>query len=743
MMTMSFVLLACVLLVGCAHATAGGETGTLFLDPTWRPGAAANLYARKEHPRIVIGPEQLRSLRSEVQAGDAHLIHQGLRATVRRLVRKMHDAPDLTQFIGDWDHANRKPGSEVVLSLHDIAMVAALDDDPDAVEALRRVFAISPKAMTHSPPGNRSYAMGKAATQLALAFDLMYAKLTAEERRAFCDWAYTHSIVAGMEYLEKCNFLRFPGSNLNINVVITVLAMQMAIDGEPGVPDLTAIRQRSLTMLEAAVNASIGPDGYPEEDLCYGTSTVAKCAQVLEPLRRAGWFDVYRACPRYARFGRAVTHFIEPWGHSVSLTGDNADDVPLRELVLARQAQETGDLAPLWLAGALGTYTEPSRRVTLRPGFVVTADAFALLMHRAYAHARTPGELSLPTAFRERGRGIVALRDAWTPDATFAVLDGSQRSAAAPGHAHASGGHFSLSALGESFAISPGRYNMEQNCHNVTLIDGKSGEDLDGEWRAVQHAALLTHFVPGPFVDHAGVDSSQQHNAKWARRWLWLVKGAGAPAYAIVVDDINPGDRWAEYWWQLHTLPGNKIELNGQHATVHGARNGNLLDVHFSLPNPNLFPAGKGHTLALEQDIAAHSAQRYLANPREQAAGAASPTAARQYQRPRLLAKIAGPTGHILALMLPRAAGQAPARVETLPTLPGALAVRVTFAEVEDTIIFAFDHGLLEATDIKARGRWCVVRRSRSTGAVLEHAVGEGVSLVVGSTTIVIPAANE
>ena len=130
-------------------------------------------------------------------------------------------------------------------------------------------------------------------------------------------------------------------------------------------------------------------------------------------------------------------------------------------------------------------------------------------------------------------------------------------------------------------------------------------------------------------------------------------------------------------------------------------------------------------------------------NPREQAAGAATPTAARQFQRPRLLAKIAGPTGHILALMLPRAAGQEPARVETLPTLPGALAVRVTFAEVEDIMIFAFDHGLLEAADIKARGHWCVVRRNRSTGAVQDYAVGEGVSLVVGSTPIVIPAANE
>lgn len=723
LMTSLLAILACVILAGCVHMDSGEVSGRVVEDPAWQPGVAAELYLRHTHPRMVIGPEQLRALRSDIRDGDARLIHDTLRATVRRLVRKMNEAPDLARFIGDWDHANRKPGSEVVLALHDIAMIAVLDDDPDAIDALRRVFAVSPRAMAHSPSGNRSYAMGKAATQLALAFDLMHDKLTAAERRAFTDWAYTHSIVAGIEHLDNTGFLRFAGSNLNINVVITVLAMQMAIDGEPGVPDMTAMRRRGLTMLEAAVNASIGPDGYPEEDLCYGTSTVGKCAQVLEPLRRAGWFDVYRACPQYAKYGRAVAHFIEPWGGRVSLTGDNVDDVSLREFVLARQAAETNAPALLWLAGSLGEYTDPPRRVTLRPGFVVTADAFALLMHRAYAHARSPAQVRLPTAFRERGRGIVALRSDWSKDAAYVVFDGSQRSAAAPGHAHASGGHFSLSALGESFAISAGRYNMEQDCHNVTLIDGKSGEKLDGEWRAVDHAAILTHHEPGDFVDHAGADTSQQHNAKWARRRLWLVKGGRATPYVIVVDDINPGDRPAEYWWQLHTQPGNTIELSDNRATIRGAAHGNLLDVHFSLPNEHHFPQGVRHTLALEQDLATHSAQRYLPNPREQSAAAGSPVVARQFLRPRLIGKISGPTGHILAAMLPRAPDQPPARVETLHTLPGAMAIRITFADVEDIMIYSFEHGLLEAADIQARGRWCVVRRDRSTGAVLDRQV--------------------
>lgn len=685
----------------------------------------------------MLGPDELAALRERTTVGDGKLLREGLRAAVAPMARQVLDTPDLARFIGDWDHANRKPGSAVVLALEDIAMVAVLEDDADAIEAMRRIFVASPQAMAHSPTGNRSYAMGKAATHLAFAYDLMHARLTPQERRAFCDWAYTHSLRAAMAYLEEKNFLRFPGSNLNINVVITFIAMQMALDGEPGVPDLSAERRNGLTMLEAAINASIGPDGYPEEDLCYGTSTVAKCAQVIEPLRRAGWFDAYRQCPRYAKYGRAVLHFVEPWGQRVSLTGDNMDEVSLRELVLARQAQETGDPSLLWLAGVLSAYNEPARRVTLRPGYTVNAGAFALLMHDAYRASRPPAELKLPTAFADRGRGIVSLRSGWGGDDTFVVYDGSQRSAAAPGHAHASGGHFSISALGEFFAISPGRYNMEQQCHNVALIDGKSGENLDGQWTAVKHAARLIEYTPGPFVDWAGVDSSQQHNAYWARRWLGLVKGDKAPAYTVVVDDINPGDRPAEYVWQLHTMPGNRIEIDGRRGTIHGARKGNLLDVHFVLPSPKIFADDKGHTLTLAQDIAGLSAVRYIADPKAEAQAAASPEVAHMFQRPRLLAHIAGPNGNFMALMVPRVKGSAPAAVEPLATLPGALAVRVTFAEVEDIVVFAFDHGLLEAADIRARGRWCVVRRDRRTGAMLHHALGDGVSLTVGGRTIV------
>src|SRR5262249_29965406 len=149
----------------------------------------------------------------------------------------------------------------------------------------------------------------------------------------------------------------------------------------------------------------------------------------------------------------------------------------------------------------------------------------------------------------------------WDKDATFVVFDGSQRSPSAPGHAHDSCGHFSFSALGEYFAIDTGRYSPEQECHNITLIGGKSGRSTNGEWLCNYEAGRLIGYEPGPFVDSAAVDSSHQHNCIWARRTLGLVKSSDdkIPSYAWTVDDINATNDWGSFWWQLHSSPENVI----------------------------------------------------------------------------------------------------------------------------------------------------------------------------------------
>lgn len=703
----------------------------------YRLNAARSLYAKHVHPRVFLGPADMPALRRAVRTGVGRTIMTGLRRRVKPLVAGVLAAPDLPQMLAQWNVNWHMPGTRVVFGIVDMALVAVVDEDADTLAAVCRVLAACPVADSGGRQGVRRLAYSMAG-QMSMAYDLVQPRLSAAAAAAFRDWAYTGGVQQVLEVLPAARFYKCAAGNMNLGGVTSAIQVLLALEGDPGVPDAAEAWRRLLPMLEAAMFAGIGPEGYPEEDIGYGTAVTAEFACVVEPLRRAGIYDVYRRCPRYARFGRAMLHFVQPWGEYLSNTGDHGDDFGHREFILARLAAETRQPELLWLLGTLSynhgcVHPENDQpefyiECPLRPGAQVPATAHSLfVLKELAAPARKPVAARMSTAFCDRARGIVSFRSGWGKDDTFVVFDGSQRSPAAQGHAHASCGHFSLSALGEYFSVDTGRYHNEQSCHSVVLIDGKSGRSTNGEWVAVHHHGRLTAFNPGPFVDTASVDSSHQHACYWARRHLGLVKGRGPLLpYAWVVDDINKADDWAEYWWQLQSSPENSIVINGQVATITGWRHGNLLDVHFILPTPDEYP--RPHVLQeLTQDIGTVSSYKYVPDPAARVAEYLRPAAMLHgpvYQRPRLLAKIAGYNGRFMALLLPRRPGTEPARVERLPGLPATLAVKIVCGDVEDVIVFAFEHHVLEAGGVSARAPWCVVRRRRDSGRVLARAQG-------------------
>ena len=108
----------------------------------------------------------------------------------------------------------------------------------------------------------------------------------------------------------------------------------------------------------------------------------------------------------------------------------------------------------------------------------------------------------------------------------------------------------------------------------------------------------------------------------------------------------------------------------------------------------------------------------------------------RLWQRPRLIAKVGGFNGRFMSLIIPRRQGDKPAKVERLPSLGNSLALRIAFADVEDTLIWAYEHHLLEAGGVSARGQWIVVRRARSSGKLRRFASADLTRLTVDSKTI-------
>jgi hypothetical protein len=529
----------------------------------------------------------------------------------------------------------------------------------------------------------------------------------------------------------------------------------LAVINDPGMPDLTREREVLMRFLDASIQSTSGTHGYPAEDIGYGTACSARLFIVASIAGRAGYYDVKSVCPPALNFGRAMLHFVQPWGEYLSNTGDHADDFGHREFVLPRLAAINNDPTVLWLmqtifyppytrqwVGRNKEYPElktaDGRNIPISWRTLAVADDFASPVH--------PAQAKVPTQFMDNSRGLVSFRSGWEPDDTFVYFDGSHRPTISQGHEHDSAGHFALTAMGEYFGISPGRYNMDQTCHSVVLVDGKTGHDTDGEWRHTVYHGQLTSYTPHDFVDATSCDNSQQSNCYWSYRTLALVKGLGhgMPSYVWTLDDVNADHGKImprDYWWTLHTSPGNTITTAERSATITGCRHGNKLDVFFANPESADLPVP--YKLSVEQDEAQPSAWRYIPKERIDAERENFKDAPWEqlhgpvFFRPRLVGRFNGPNGKFLTLMVPREKSAPAAVFKRLPGIDAQIGVTLRVGDVEDTIVCAYGHKILTAGDIDARGDWLVVRRELSTGRVLAHRLSGGSYLKVGGQQIV------
>lgn len=692
-------------------------------------GCARSLYAEGMHPRLMISPGEVDSLRRACRGGACQVLLNRLREMVAPMVAEVLAAADESApaATAPTTRGRGRSGPIAAGFVDEIAMVGVLDRDADTLEAARRL-------LVNGPDGAGS----------VLAFDLMHPRLSAADRRAFVARASARL----QRYIDDAGprFLLGAGANMRSTPMVAAVMLALVLIGEDGVPPLDDQLNELTRELEGSLYASLGPGGYPNEDMGYGTMMLGRLALAATCLRRAGRYDAYTQCPRLARSGTAILHFVQPWGQFLTNTGDHSDEFTGREAPLAHLARLNRDATLSWL---LGTLRHPmldddirkqraatSNEVELAPGFFLPMSAMSLINLPDLPPPVHPDRANVPTAFVDRGRGIVTFRSGWAENDTYVCFDGSQRPSAAQGHAHDSGGHFALSAAGEYFAVGPGRYGIDQDQHNLMLIDGKSGRSTNGNWGQSNYQARLIDYRPDPLCDYASVGNNEQTNGFWSFRHLGLVKGprtaAGTQGYVWTVDDINADNGAHVFWWTLHSHPANTIELTGQRAVIRGNRRGNHLHVGFAMPNTRSYP--DPFKLELAQDVPGPGSYNYV-GPKEMENNRHRTVHHAVYFRPRLIARLSGWAGQLMAVMAPQMDGAAVPQIEALPTLDGALAIRVGFAEIEDTIIFAFAHSLLEANGVRARGHWAVVRRAHrrpeGVGRVLGYTVADGDRLEV------------
>ena len=320
-------------------------------------GCARALYDEGVHPRLLVGPEEVRALWERSQTGDGKLLLDGLRAWIAPFVARALEYDDLVAvLLSDARHPSGVERTllagatmaKAIIPLDSMAMLGVLEENADAIEAVRRVLVTLPVAEQQGETGYKR--IGNSFTwTIPLAYDLVAAYLTENERRAYAAWAVDSCIRQVLE-ANRPRYLKSAGRNIPaVEVCCNALPTLLALQGEPGVPDLSAELKELLRCLDATLHCVTGPEGYPEEDMGYGTCMQGALSYIVEAVRRAGLYDAYTASPRYNNFGQAILHVLQPWGVRLSNTGDNFSQFPDRSFLLPRLATETNDPTLLWL----------------------------------------------------------------------------------------------------------------------------------------------------------------------------------------------------------------------------------------------------------------------------------------------------------------------------------------------------------------------------------------------------------
>ncbi len=680
-------------------------------------------YEKKAHPRVVWWAGGRKRLLELTERGDFAPVRAALVAGARGDAGKIHGG--LTDGLIPLE----KVHAAAPVKLERLATAAWLEGEDEGLFDAT-VKCVRWMLESYEAQGQRDY-VDAGGHGLALAYDLLHGRLSETDRVKLARWLVEKGVRRPLARVEPI-YLRCAGGNMALVAMGQALVNLLAVWGDAEAGEMCRERELLVRYLDASLQTTTGPQGYPAEDIGYGTACAARLAVYAGLAGRAGWYDLEKCCPQFLKFGRAMLHFVQPWGENLTNTGDHGDDFALREFVLARQAKINNDPVLLWLSGTLsygGHLGYPEVRLADGRNVPASWQSLAVLEEMG-VRPRAPEDGVDGTAYCDMSRGLVSFRSGWGRDATYLHLDGAQRPSEAAGHEHDSGGHFGLSAVGEYFGISPGRYNMEQSGHNVVLVDGKSGQSTEGEWRATYYRGRLTGFHPDGFVDSASCDNSQQSNCYWSYRTVGLVKGEGMPAYAWTLDDVNADHGKVmprEYWWTMHTSPGNEIRVGEGCATVVGRREGGMLDLFWATPDSATLPAP--YEVSVMADEATPSSYKYVTEAmvadqrRRQKDAPWKQLHHAVYFRPRVVAKVLGPNGKFLTLMVPRAKGAEAPVFKRLANLDGQIAVSLRVGDLEDTIIYAFGHRLLIAGEIDLRGEWVVERRRVSTGEMVARRV--------------------
>lgn len=598
-----------------------------------------------------------------------------------------------------------------------------------------------PNGSKPGEPRNKGYQWMWSHFDLALAGDLCRDSLPPDLRREF---AVLMRRCIDLRAMELCLSGYSAGGNINLVRNTTSAICALTWGEESDHPDWEKVVGQGCDTMRQYSRHGSDEDGFMYEGSCYGSDVYSTLIfPYAQLMLQTGRRNLFEEIPALEKVADAAQHMMMPDFEFTATTGDGGTSSPFGFwwLHLTARHYDRPDHIGFW--HAFQGPNHPIRpwgdvwpwRTRFRGGDEQDAMASTghpdptLLMTFLHYNADVPSvpieRSPVPTAVFGTGTGTATFRTSWNKYATFAILLGGGRDRACHGHAHADCGHFGISVGGEYLAVDTGRYNTNEDQHNVVLIDGKSrwpsssdGGGMSRDIRSGRFKRMERHSL----LDRCCADATHMKDAVWALRDFFFVRLGGDDAYIIMLDNINvdTGTDPHVYHWQLNANPYAKIDITGDStATVHG-KNARLDCFFFQKPEKPV--EDKPHEIRLRQDVAEWVWPYGHDVDMKQYEGWG--THFTVIERPRLVVEHESYTCVLGSVISPRRADQATLEVSQFPVANG-LGIEVKSERYVDRFFAAPDHGYIDSEHANGFAEFALERRTHDRQAV-DHWVEQG-----------------
>lgn len=529
-----------------------------------RPYPVTRRPALGMHPRVFTSPDEKQTVLERIETN--RVAKAGWRI-VRSWTRLPHRRKPLTEYADKLEAGDpeAKLGYSDWELLGWLGVCCWLDNDAEDGRLVSRVLAAHCKRFQREQPPDAARLDYASLPFVVFCYDFAGAALSSELRVAVrdlmirsCRYEVERARVNFYGLGRPAYYRAFDWTPL---FLAPVGMTALALEGEMDDAERLVWERMATGAAWDYFEHCIGEDGSCPDGQAYFGFANQSTGYFLTGLQRRG-HDLYRH-PHLRRVPDWLAQLVLPWRGVFNSIGKSFLRPTVGQFIVSLHDAYRDNPAMAW--------------VWTNHGGVHPYETVAK-MFWGHEPAAVDPDRDLPLARYFPSGELVTSRSDWSPEAVyFATRYGREV------HCQTDTSSFTLYGYGAAFAIDGGGTPREFAGHNVVLIDGKgAGDELSST------VGRILHYADGPLGTVAVGDAKSAYDyyhkfdaehrvrcegitVQRALRTFVFLRGAGAPPYLVVVDDIRKDDDPHDYTWLMHATPKSTFVFGDRRATMTAA----------------------------------------------------------------------------------------------------------------------------------------------------------------------------